>query len=449
MDQSEQERWPAILDRYVKEVAGDRDGYHPTKMAKRYHGEKVTVWYGRIHVDDIEGWVDNVRMRHYLKDWRRKVGNPEAVPSTEDIYRIMLEADDEEPADSKKPFHIRRMAKNIAENGIQEPIFVAVLDGKGKLWDGNRRRYGTHHIMVDSSFAPYREEAQWIPAYVYTSSGDPQHDDRIRHKVLTELNFKEKDHIPWPTYVKAEQIWLDYKREVGDEENDPAARKQVLQNLAGEYGLKGWRQAQRWVKMMELAQEFKEYQETENELDETEVDLGIQQKFEYFDELTKPGVWGALQEDPDNRDKVFDWLWDGKFQAFADVRKVPQILENPVAKRIADEDYADAVKDAITQVIVDDPGRTKDKAAANEKIKQFADWLDSFRREDFRELDAEALQKLQGILDDVTKMLGGLLQREGGAQGQDTSSQGAEGANPRQPNQQDLPLQHEEDSPDE
>ena len=54
----------------------------------------------------------------------------------------------------------------------------------------------------------------------------------------------------------------------------------------------------------------------------------------------------------------------------------------------------------------------KDKRAAAAKIEQFAKWLDTFKREDFRQLNTQSLDSLKQILTDITKMLQGLLSIE-------------------------------------
>ena len=405
--------WPGILDRYVREVASNDPEHMPRRLLRRYHGVEVNLWYGRIHVDDVEGWVENIRLKHYLRSWQVQRGSVQARPTTDDIYDIMTEADREETAETKKPFHIERLARNIATNGVQEPILVfSGPNARGELWDGNRRFYATRHIMNDPKFVSVRDRVKWIPAYIYSPSGDPEYDNKVKHNVLTELNFKEKDHIPWPAYVKAGEIHTVYHRLTKEDPTDPSLRRAAKEQIAEEYGLKGWRTADRWIKMFDLSSEFKEYHEEEHSRSEPEVELTIQDKFEYFDELSKAGVWGSLSSDPDARDEVFDWLWDEKFKAFADVRKVPRILADPVARSLANSDHSDAVKKAIEHVIANDPTRVKDKTAANLKIKQFAEWLDTFKREDFRQLDAESLVALEAILRDVVKMLGGLLSEE-------------------------------------
>jgi hypothetical protein len=402
--------WPPILDRYVVEVGKSAAEYKPRRVRRRFHGIDVTGWEGLVHVDDVEGWVDNNRIRFYLNQWRQRVGDPDRSPTSDEIYEIMVDADQEEKTEGKKPFHVDRIAKSICRNGITEPIVLSSNGGgPATLWDGNRRFYGVKHIMKDGGFREFKVQAQWIPAFVIPPTGDPLQDNRLRHAILTEMNFVEKDHIPWPAYVKAAEIHDRYEEEMVKDPDNPSLSRQVKDRLAEEYGLKGWRVADRWIKMYNLAMAFKEYHEEEHSRDDVEVDLCIQDKFEYFDELSKSGVWGCLAKDPDARDEVFCWLWDGKFKAFPDVRMVPHILANPVARAQANSGDADGVKRAIQTVIADDPARVKSKEAAGAKIKQFAEWLESFKPNDFEGLDAESLKHLKSIVTRVTKMLEGLL----------------------------------------
>lgn len=407
---SNAENHPVIFDRYVKQYPDKENG--PRRTVRRYHGRDVNLWLGKVHVDDIEGWVENTRLKHYLRRWQSRRADNDAVPTTDDIYQIMIEADEEESSEASKPFHIDRLAKNIVRNQVQEPVVIHVNGGgKAVLWDGNRRFFATMHIMRDEEYIDSRVTSQWIPAYVHEDSGEPEVDQEIQHKILTELNFIEKDHIPWPSYVKAGEVHRSFEALVGDDQT-PAKRRSAKEKVAKEFGLSGWRKADRWIKMYALAQRFKNYCE-DNERDEVVVELKIQEKFEYFDELTKPSVWGSIKDHPDNQEMVFEWLWDDKFKAFPDVRYVPRILNDPVAIKLANSPGTDAVKDAIAAVISNDPIRVKSKEAANEKIQQFADWLDSFKREDFRQLEPKTLESLKSILTDVTRMLSGLLNPAG------------------------------------
>jgi hypothetical protein len=362
-----------------------------------------------VHANDVNGYVENLRLKFYLNRWRSRMGDPTLEPTTEQIYEIMLEADREETADMRKPFHVERMAESIIRNGIQEPIVVySTGDGHAELWDGNRRFFGTSHIMHAPKMAQHRTHAQWIPAFVVEPTGSAEKDRQLQHSILTELNFVEKDHIPWPAYIKAEQIYMKYQKLMAPDPTDPTLSRTVKDQLAQEYGLKGWRVADRWIKMYDLSMQFKEYNEEGHQRDSVDVDLKIQERFEYFDELSKPGVWGALQSNPDHRDEVFDWLWDDKFKSFADVRVVPRILQDPEAYQHAKAADSDGVKRAIETVIANDPVRMKDKTTANARIKHFSEWIDSFRREDYKQLSPESLESLRSILTDVIAILEGL-----------------------------------------
>ena len=234
---SSRPEWPSILDRYVREVGSNGTEHTPRRVQRRYHGLDLNLWYGLIHVEDVEGWVENIRLKHYIRNWQVSRGSFEVRPTSDDIYDIMVEADRDETAETKKPFHIERLARNIATNGMQEPILVfSASSSRGELWDGNRRYYATRHIMSDPKHAEARDRVRWIPAYIYSPSGNPEYDERVKHNVLTELNFKEKDHIPWPAYVKAGEIHTAYHRLVAEDPTDPSLRRVAKEQLAEEYG---------------------------------------------------------------------------------------------------------------------------------------------------------------------------------------------------------------------
>ena len=244
---------------------------------------------------------------------------------------------------------------------------------------------------------------------MYLPSGSPQEDAQVKLDILVECNFVNAEQIPWPAYVKDQQVHKEYEKRMKADPGDSTLKRKVKIELAKEFGLRGWRTADRWIKMYKLALQFKEYHEEEQERDSTSVDLLIQGRFEYFDELSKNGVFGPLRDNPDARDEVFDWLWDGKFKAWADVRQVPKILNDPEARKQANSPDEDGVKRAIAAVIANDPTRVRDKTAANERIKQFATWLDSFKREEYKNLNTEALGSLKSILNDVVKITGALI----------------------------------------
>ena len=390
-----QNEYPDIFQQYVDEMKpGPME--MPQRTNRRFHGRDVPLWQGYVHVNSVEGYVENLRLRFYLNRWQSQHKDSRRVPSTDEVYQIMLDADEEEKRDSAKPFHVKRMADSIVRNNVREPIIICDLGGgKTELWDGNRRFFGTKHIMAADDYVEARKTAQWLPVYVYLPSDNSEEDQQVKLDILVECNFVNPEQIPWPAYVKAQQVYIEYKQRMKVDPDDSTLSRQVKSELANEFGLSGWRTADRWIKMYDLALQFKEYQEEEQERDSTSVDLLIQERFEYFDELSKNGVFGPLRDDPDARDEVFDWMWDGKFKAWTDVRQVPKILVDPEARKQANSPDDDGVKRAISTVMANDPIRVKDKTAANERIQQFATWLDSFKREEYKTLDTETLGKLK------------------------------------------------------
>jgi hypothetical protein len=411
------QNYPPILGRYVREVGGTNGEGSPRRITKKFHGLEISGWSGRIHVEDIRGWVENKRLKLYLSQWRDRRGKPNAVPTTDEMYELMLEADRGDDGEKQKVFHVERLASSIARNGIQEPIII-FLDEEGTpwLWDGNRRYFSTLHIMRDGEFEKDRDEAQWIPCFLIETTGSPALDRKFRQAILTETNFVTKDAISWPTYIKAEEIWEQFNIRTKADPTDPLLQREVREELAREYGLftsKGkpaFRQVDRWVKMVNLAREFKEYQEDTNGREETAVDLHAARYFEYFDELNKKAVREVLATDPDKESEVFDWLWDEKLPSFQAVRKIPQIFGDPVALEYMRSGTKEtAFENAAKAIAANDPSLVKDKRAADAKIKSFGDWLNSFKREDFRQLEVESLQRLKEILEDVIKMLTGLI----------------------------------------
>jgi len=65
-------------------------------------------------------------------------------------------------------------------------------------------------------------------------------------------------------------------------------------------------------------------------------------------------------------------------------------------------------------VIANDPLRYEDKSMPNERIRQFATWLNSFRKEDFKTLEPETVRALNTIAVDSTKIAESLSPEEVG-----------------------------------
>src|SRR5262249_26173357 len=161
----------------VKEHPNASPEQCPRRVLRRFHNQDVSLWQGFGHVDDIQGYVENIRLRYFLNKWKAKQ-RVTRDPTSDEIYDIMINADRDETKDKGKAFHVERMAENIQRNGIQEPVIVFYREGApADLWDGNRRFYGTKHIMKDSAFtAEDRSRLCWLPVQVVVPSGDAAKD---------------------------------------------------------------------------------------------------------------------------------------------------------------------------------------------------------------------------------------------------------------------------------
>ena len=195
------------------------------------------MWFGYVHVDDVEGYVENLRLRFYLKRWQSEEGeqqgrNPRPMRS----IKSWLTPTPKKDGNLSAPSTIERMANSIIRNSIREPIILHHdEDGNTELWDGNRRFYGTKHIMKQGrdGYADARGRVQWLPALVFIGSGDKLEDERIKHDILVECNFVEPEQIAWPAYIKAEQVYNYYEQRMALNPGDP------VQSRVGQ-GRTGW-----------------------------------------------------------------------------------------------------------------------------------------------------------------------------------------------------------------
>ena len=61
--------YPAIFQRYVDEV-NPHEMDLPRQTTRRFHGREVPLWLGYVHIDNVEGYVENLRLRFYLSQWK-------------------------------------------------------------------------------------------------------------------------------------------------------------------------------------------------------------------------------------------------------------------------------------------------------------------------------------------------------------------------------------------
>ncbi len=403
---------PKVLKKYF-EVTGEVEDCRI--VTKKFHGTEVQLYEGFVHVDDVEGWVENGRIENFLNKWRHNQSSPSKNPTTDEIYKVMISADDSERKMSKKPFKLERLAESIIRNGVQEPLLISSeRNGDfGELWDGNRRFYATKHIMNNDKFLKSRESCKWIPALVYIHTSDSIKDRKVKNSIISEMNYVEKDHITWPAYVKAKSCTDEYRTLIDSDPSDASLRMDARKIVAEKFGLSSYKQAERWIKMFELSEDFLNFLFHDEEVLEHEARLFIQDKFEYFDELSKPQVIASLKYDPDSRDEVFRWLWDGKFKNFADVRKVPKVLSDPEARSVANQEDDGAFRRAIDRLVINDPNNYKSKDNYSKRIKNFVSWLQQFNLKELSEFDDALVSDVENAARELSSVSKALRELKG------------------------------------
>jgi hypothetical protein len=177
----------------------------------------------------------------------------------------------------------------------------------------------------------------------------------------------------------------------------------------------------RYIQMVELADEFEDYHVSERKRDNYEVKHKAERYFQYFDELGKGkgagGVYYALNQDEPFKHLVYDLLFDGKFSNWNKIRDLKYVATNEEALAFLREarDERDIER---AQSLVDDgcsAARTaravERSVAGNKRIEVFVDWLegapvkifrpgasDSIKPENLRRL-YRALRLVEGYLD--------------------------------------------------
>jgi len=159
--------------------------------------------------------------------------------------------------------------------------------------------------------------------------------------------------------------------------------------------------------MVEMADDFEEYLVNEKRKDEYEVKHRANEKFQYFDELskgTKPGgVAYTLEQDPSYKKLVFDLLYEDKFRNWTLIRKLKYYDDDVRAllDRAREEKDPDEAEALIDQALTDASNRRRETrvVGANARIETFAEWLEDLPITAFqKEVLPENLKRLINVL---------------------------------------------------
>ena len=395
----------------------DRDGIKPGPVFPHptFHGREVHVNGGFVKVNDIELWDENERLDVHVKQFEEEHGRS---PTPEELLQIMLSEMPLSGLDGSDQFKILDLARSVANNGVRRP---PIIDLDGTLLDGNRRVTACHYVLRSSEFtSEQKKRAEWIYVWQLTEHAT----DEDRDVVVVSLNFEPDYKQEWPTYVKARRIYDEFQRLLNLEPRPPSAKRvtELKREVSQTFALGPSVSAvDRFIKMVEGADDFEEYHVNEKKRDEFEVKHAATKRFEYFDELAKGkgpgGVAHTLGRDDELKHLVFDLLLQGKFRNFAQIRDIKHVPDNPDMLEILDEARkepdVDTAKGRIDDAldIVRSRRAEKRRLGANARIETFVDWLEdlplSAFRDDVSRVNLEALlQALKLVRNQASDLLG-------------------------------------------
>lgn len=375
----------------VVELEGDGDvNVRPVYPRPTFHGREIPMMAGFVNTRDIVLWPENERLEVHVEQFRRMSGRD---PQPHELLDIMC-SNAQLPGleDEGDQFEILALARSIASNGVQRP---PVIDLDGTLLDGNRRVAACHLIMHSPEFdIDQKRRAQRIFVWQLTEhalTGD-------RDRVVVALNFERDLKQDWPEYVKARKVAEEWQSILALEPTRPSRTRaaQLKRQLSQDFALgPDTPVVNRYIKMVELADEFEEHQVDDRGHDPSAVKHAASRHFQYFDELTKgknPGqVSYTLGQDDALRHLVFDLLYQGKFSSWRQIRKLKYAAENPemVDQLRLARDMTDTVEAQRKVEFAMSLGETASREArelgANTRIKAFTDWLTALPLGSFEE----------------------------------------------------------------
>ena len=269
-------------------------------------------------------------------------------------------------------------------NGIRRPIIIA---NDGRLLDGNRRYFSAKYLLRTSKTDEEKENCKAVPAWVLTEDATSNDERRI----IVEENFSPSFKIEWDYYVKANHIYED--KEQGDS----------IQGIAKRYK---WSpvKVREAIEIMNLIQEFLLFAQTDKPdglgLNPLEAECRAAELYQMFNEAQK-SLKKKLEKDPDFKEQVFRWLYDGKFKSFVELRCAADAQDIPESWEMLHSDDPQAGKKAKTIV---DSEKLMGGGSAEKKIENFEGFLGKLKAEEIAAMSPQLLGRLQEILQKVLKM---------------------------------------------
>ena len=257
----------------------------------------------QIPVDRVVLDKTNPRIKHFLEMY--DVQNEEQM-------LLALGAGAEEEGGDTALASFRRLKHSIKASGgiIQAIILKPLDDGKYLCIEGNTR-VAIYRQLREEDKKAGNDTGRWdlIPANV-----DDQIGENEKHRIRLQVHLV--GNRPWEPYSKAK-----YLHELVDDYKMPLA--ELVDYCGG---------SENDVKQSIAA--FKDMEAHYRPVIEEDDNIFDPTRFSAFVELQKPGIKSAIYQAGYNERDFSQWLDSRKLAPLANVRKLPQILDDPNARRI-------------------------------------------------------------------------------------------------------------------
>jgi hypothetical protein len=353
----------------------------PQLKQRLYNGRRIPVLEGRVRLVSIEGWIENPRIELAKKKLQERIGPREL--SQEEIFELMK--DEEE-------VKLKVLRDDIMKNGLREPLTIS---HKGKLLDGNRRFFALRYALdAMRESDPNRRDFEVVEAFVLTEAATEEEEQDI----LVEENFSASLKIQWPDYIKAQRVIAAHERGMQAAE--------IAERFAWTVS-----KVRETIRIHRIIEDFKAYatdapDEEEGGgglgLTEQEAEKAASENYQYFNEAQK-SFHRALDEDPEFKGHFFQWLNDGKFSSFAEVRVAHRAWCDPEARSILMGPEPTAAKHAKNTLEYNERLVRSGEEVLG-RIEQFAKFLAQLEVQQVKALPEGTIGKLEDTLRSVVEM---------------------------------------------
>jgi hypothetical protein len=276
-------------------------------------------------------------------------------------------------------FDVNKLALSIAANGVQRP---PILDVDGTVLEGNRRIASCYMILESTEFTN-DEKSRAESVFVWRLTEHATDEDR--EAVIVASNFEPDHKKQWDDYIRAKKVYAEWESMLEREPKASSRRQsEIKKEIAHHYGLPEAATVNRFIKMMEWANDFETYETVERNQDVHAVRHQANNYFQYFDELAKGanpgGVAWSLGQDDSLKHLTFDLMYAGKFASWMPIRAL-KYLPGSAQGRALLEDARDETDVELAQDLVDAaikvarPIPGAGKGDPNPKIEDFVSFL--------------------------------------------------------------------------